>query len=70
MYSDHEEKFEWNGRLCTVKELANIAGINERTMSRRLDRYKTMEAVMAVEPLRNAKAQELGSKNKALFTRL
>lgn len=42
---EYEEEFEWNGRLCTVKELADIAGINERTMSRRLDRYKTMEAV-------------------------
>ena len=61
---EYEEEFEWNGRLYTVKELADIAGIDERTMSRRLDRYKTMEAVMAVEPLCNAKAQELGSKNK------
>lgn len=42
---EYEEEFEWNGRLYTVKELADIAGIDERTMSRRLDRYKTMEAV-------------------------
>lgn len=47
---DYEEEFEWKGRLYTVQELADIAGINVKTMSCRLDRYKTMAEVMAVEP--------------------
>lgn len=29
---NYKELFEWNERLCTVKELADIAGINERTL--------------------------------------
>lgn len=64
MESDYEEEFEWKGRLYTVKELADIAGINERTMSHRLDCYKTMEAVMAVEPMRNGKVKKNGNKSK------
>lgn len=47
---NYEEEFEWKGRLYTVQELAEIAGINAKTMSCRLDRYKTMAEVMAVEP--------------------
>lgn len=47
---DYEEEFEWKGRLYTVQELAKIAGIDAKTMSCRLDRYKTMAEVMAVEP--------------------
>lgn len=47
---EYEEEFEWKGRLYTVKELADIAGISSKTMSCRLDRYKTMDEVMAVEP--------------------
>lgn len=50
MESDYVEKFEWKGRLYTVKELADIAGIHERAMNRRLDRFKTMDEVMSVEP--------------------
>lgn len=67
---DYEEEFEWKGRLYTVKELADIAGINAKIMSCRLDRYKTMDEVMAVKPIKKKaasstkKAERIAAKPK------
>lgn len=66
---DYEEEFEWKGRLYTVQELAEIAGINAKTMSCRLDRYKTMAEVMAVEPSEKKTASGAQKPKKASLTK-
>ena len=66
---NYEEEFEWKGRLYTVQELAEIAGINAKTMSCRLDRYKTMAEVMAVEPPKKKTTTSAQKPKKASLTK-